>query len=105
MSQHTKEPWQVVVRQTTNVIRHEFDDQNGVIIAMGQSDADARRIVACVNELAGKPEGYVKALENQRDELLAALKEVKADAGYHLKIHRQHILELVEEAIAKAVQP
>jgi len=108
---HTKEPWIIVDESSNGVIETEEaiaiiseDDWHicavwrdaGIFLEESHAEANARRIVACVNACAGVP---TKVLENevvelgdkhpwklinaariqaeqQRDELLAALKEV-----------------------------
>lgn len=77
---HTPEPWSIrpsgnaneitILDATGHWLMHFL--HNGEPHAETQK-ANARRIVACVNELAGveNPTGYVHRLEQQRDELLA----------------------------------
>lgn len=91
---HTPEPWEVVSRQKTNIIRCAVIGHCGISIVMGASDSDARRIVACVNACSGIStvnlednmpikEGLrglndrIRNAECQRDELLAALTKVR----------------------------
>lgn len=108
MSTHTKEPWEIrhVNNQPFIAAKpyegHPYFNRTSTIEVMSDEDyptkeADARRIVACVNACAGLPQGaldggwtargmseYAIALEQrrdeliaQRDELLAALKAAK----------------------------
>ena len=102
---HTKEPWAVseevfdndgihesVIRglngRATIAVTLDFGDNNP-----GMREANARRIVACINACAGIPIDMIEAmpngpasllpmyarLEKQRDELLAALEYVISD--------------------------
>lgn len=89
--EHTPEPWHVGVR-TAHSKRDIYGPQgsivalaDGVFTSLPEAQANARRIVACVNACAGidDPEKYIalaKALADethklvaQRDELVAAL--------------------------------
>lgn len=106
MSEHTKEPW--LVKHDEVCFRSQEDDQSfGMAIPIAQIfgdnlEANASRIVACVNACAGiatenlenilmtgetllqridvlRYEANVACkIEQQRDELLAALKEMLA---------------------------
>lgn len=83
----TKEPWIVEYMGSDE---SDVVGASGVSIICGMSDANARRIVACVNACAGIPTDaldggsdeyadlslMIGTLSDQRDELLAALKEV-----------------------------
>ena len=92
-SKWTPEPWELMLSTS----RDELDiGKEGartghitvhVMLSGGQGNyaggyddamANARRIVACVNELAGKPEGYIAALEQQSNVLAAALHTIAA---------------------------
>ena len=85
MSEHTKEPW------TNGFFNGEAfnicSSSDGHLIAEVKNREDRNRIVSCVNACAGLPQdaldggwtsagisAYAKKLEQQRDELLAALK-------------------------------
>lgn len=90
MSEHTKGPWAFYmgVSNQTAFIKSEAGD----LISYGEaSEADARRIVACVNACEGISTDSLEclpltansvmalgALQQQRGELLAALKEFVA---------------------------
>lgn len=92
MSEHTKEPWSVIAPSAKHECARIFAGTR-YLGSIGNSDeteaqtvANARRIVACVNACEGIPTSqleratpYDTALffKAQRDELLAALKEVK----------------------------
>ena len=120
MSEHTKEPWRVAEESFDNDGIHEsvirgLDDRAAIAVTLefgpnnpGMREANARRIVACVNAFAGistenieenKPLAEVlrwlneriRMAEQQRDKLLAALESLllitadsKGVAGYHL---------------------
>ncbi len=109
MSNHTPEPWFVAeknkVRLDCAYLIRPLDGKNyeyGAALA-ATNQGDARRIVACVNELAGLTTEQVEdgvftkmrddrdSLIKQRDELLAALQgmidianDSQGVAGYHL---------------------
>ena len=94
MSKHTQEPWKVC---------HWKDDRRGFEIAdrnqnrveFDMTEANARRIVACVNACAGVSNGELamttmsvvlarmNEAEQQRDELLAALEIIAASEEFH----------------------
>ena len=63
---HTREPWSLDTSEG-----NEIRGINRVAVTMcnDMTFSDAARIVACVNELAGKPEGYVKQLEAENTTL------------------------------------
>lgn len=73
MSKHTKEPW--------NIFSFEiYDEREQIIADCGYSDdvftldgckANAKRIVACVNAMAGieNPEEYMKTMQEVHDTL------------------------------------
>ncbi len=83
---HTPEPWFMKYGDSNELFENQwpiiFSESYNIVGTEGMYGnleidiANARRIVACVNELAGKPEGYVKQLEQQRDELLAAIHNI-----------------------------
>ena len=92
--EHTKEPW-FEVETESDVIEITNDERNGAIVPIAEvstgfngrigieQEANARRIVACVNACAGIPTEVLEqmpvgpsALEQQRDKLLAALTEI-----------------------------
>lgn len=92
MSEHTKEPWRI--SQYGNVVagdNNNFTNEvrvKGFTLSSGKTCEDnARRIVACVNACEGIPTEVLEsgphriiqryaAAERQRDELLAALKDL-----------------------------
>ena len=99
MSEHTKEPW-ITVETELDVIEITNADRNGLVVPIAkvstgyvkqvgiEQEANARRIVACVNACEGIPTGVLEKqgmvpieqvthdIERQRDKLLAALVEV-----------------------------
>ena len=103
MSKHTQEPWKVQ-HPHAGQRGWEIADSSGLNqISQDVTEANARRIVACVNACAGLPTEQLESsplggvlngvagLIAQRDELLAALEGVLAVvgdstgvAGYHL---------------------
>ena len=96
--EHTKEP-RFEVETESDVIEITNDERNGAIVPIAEvstgfngqigieQEANARRIVACVNACEGIPTGVLEKqgmvpieqvthdIEQQRDKLLAALKE------------------------------
>lgn len=102
MNEHTKEPWSVAEEAFDNDGIHEsvirgLDGRAAIAVTLefgpnnpGMREANARRIVACVNACAGittevleqMPSGpasllpMYSRLEQQRDKLLAALEEL-----------------------------
>lgn len=107
MSEHTKEPWtsdqgfNAMINAGENLVATCFDGISGEGINHDMANANARRIVACVNALEGfKTEEledtgkieelykkhrddarrealeHIKVVENQRDEALAALEDI-----------------------------
>jgi hypothetical protein len=95
-AQHTPEPWIVSKYAGVFQVRDSSDRivaDAGYGLSTGADEANARRIVACVNALEGLnddaliggwsfrgSEAYSKGLEQQRDELLEALAEFLAAA-------------------------
>ncbi len=80
MSEHTPEPWEVlqdvVPPRTWQVWGPE--EANPAPVALGvDEEADARRIVACVNALAGLDDRQVAAVPR----LIRFLIGAKSDAG------------------------
>lgn len=125
---HTPEPWAVNgTRRIESRDEHGWANDGWIIADTDgpQGEANARRIVACVNACAGVSvdflEGFAhgvqisgnpldKVLElahSQRDELLAALIELRSIAvrcdGW--SSFPEAALDAAHEAIAKAVQP
>jgi len=90
---HTKEPWRVDYKCTDEFgYKSEHDDQSfGMTIPIGRTfgdeyEANARRIVACVNACEGISNEHLEKMpvaevfaivKQQRDDLLAALKEAQ----------------------------
>lgn len=72
-------------------------------VYFGQGHLDA--MTSAANSIGAEMQKKIAIVEAQRDELLAALKLARDDAGFHLGKHRPHVLEAMNEAIAKAVQP
>lgn len=74
--EHTAEPWQVTAYQK-NALTIVSDDyvQNGIIAVVNagrnyrhpQADANARRIVACVNFMAGTPTHHIEVMTAARE--------------------------------------
>jgi hypothetical protein len=95
MSEHTKEPWgyegDAVIDAEENIIAHILTDAYSSNAYGADYAIDARRIVACVNALQHISTDdlesgellhmglAIKDLTKQRDELLAALKEIIAE--------------------------
>lgn len=99
-NKHTPEPWKTVFRGDEGGLDIDAFVSNGwgdyVTLALNVGEANARRIVACVNACAGVPterlesdkyvhpkllQVQVDALRNQRDELLSALERIAAGPG------------------------
>lgn len=118
---HTKEPWSVVEVDNSSDMQvtpsHCIISGDTYIAAMeSDSDENASRIVACVNACTGIPtekleehkvslcgKSYVE-LEQQRDDLLAALKAARralASASANNSFY-SGAYEDVDEAIKKA---
>jgi hypothetical protein len=109
MSGHTSEPW-AIFGAFNHIMGIEYEEaqRRGVPHAQWTyncSEDDARRIVACVNACEGIPTGMLEAgdaeilaysmrLKQQRDNLLAALKDI---ASRHR--HRGTLALDVEEFI------
>ena len=86
-TEHTQEPWSYGEDNDGWYV-----EKDGLQIAHGLTEEDARRIVACVNACAGLPtevlERYklgvigvdYKLTKQQRDELLAAAEAIEIDA-------------------------
>ena len=120
MSEHTKEPW-ITVETELDVIEITNADRNGLVVPIAkvstgyvkqvgiEQEANARRIVACVNACEGIPTGVLEKqgmvpieqvthdIERQRDKLLAALTEI-AELDI-LKYH--HAYAIAKGAIAE----
>ena len=104
MSGHTKEPW--IAHADTISGARGF----GVSVTCLPNKANnARRIVACVNTCAGIPTDEIEknglplymheSLTKQRDELLAALREIVSDGDYTAP---EIMTRIAKAAIAKA---
>lgn len=118
--QHTKEPW-VEIETECDVIEITNDERNGLVVPIAkvstgfngqvgiEQEANARRIVACVNACEGIPTGVLEKqgmvpieqvthdIEQQRDKLPAALTEI-AELDI-LKYH--HAYAIAKGAIAE----
>lgn len=111
---HTTEPWAVhphaagviVTASDTDVFLLGFD-ADGLVAFINEHDA--RRTVACVNACAGfstqtleaavaEGSGVIRALQRQRDELLAAAKNLRDVKGRH---HSGQAFKALVDAIAK----
>lgn len=114
MSEHTKEPW-IYECGDANHLGIIIGRHGGEVVDGEFSEANARRIVACVNACAGleteiieRNVGNVWKLIRQRDELLAALKEVteciESQTNGKGGIAIEEALDDANEAIAKAEQ-
>ena len=115
MSEHTKEPW-ITVETELDVIEITNADRNGLVVPIAkvstgyvkqvgiEQEANARRIVACVNACAGLDTDLLEnmlmlgdtlkqrfkvltnsesELQQQRDKLLAALESAVEAVGDH----------------------
>ena len=85
MAEHTKEPWAFVpwhIEEGPSAVRAP----EGWLICTTSSDANARRIVACVNALAGIPDpaAFVQAARGMREALESLLKECWEDQHSHM---------------------
>lgn len=111
MSDHTKEPWSVAGIADEMIVAKVSELAHAHIATIHHNGNDSRRIVACVNACRGLPtdeleqKGLVAAVgtqlldvEQQRDELLAALKEI-AGCDPH---HQSSAGTIARAAIAKA---
>ena len=94
MSKHTQEPWKVC-HWKDDRRGFEIADRNQNRVGFDMTEANARRIVACVNACAGLPTEQLESsppggvlngvagLIAQRDELLAALEIIAASEEFH----------------------
>ena len=123
-NKHTPGPW-VIGRPPSNG-EQTIGDKNGLMVAVAttgygvNSEANARRIVACVNACAGMTNEqldnicmisgsilsrfgeqmhYLGQVEKQRDELMAALENCRLLAARHRKEEwAGHVLRFCGEA-------
>lgn len=125
MNQHTPEPWSIDSEESPLDYEMDYwvtsDDLDRVCLAV--TYANARRIVACVNACDGistecletrlvDPFTSVRGLTEQRDELLAALKEyieaadetVRGEDGVAAMLRFGEADKAARAAIAKAGQ-
>ncbi|MGL4754509.1 MAG: hypothetical protein ACRCXB_19215 [Aeromonadaceae bacterium] len=124
MSKHTPEPWRVgrvgtVVSDTPVPLMRGSDAieyYGGHLIGESITEANARRIVVCVNVCAGMRndeldgglligvmQGKIDRLKQQRDELLAALEAVTGGLEASTKPESlSRIHKIADDAIAKA---
>lgn len=124
MSEHTKEPW-FTVETECDVIEITNADRDGVIVPIAEvstgyvkqvgieQEANARRIVACVNACDGittaaleyrvhllkAEDDQIAELTQQRDKLLAALNLIEVDKDGDGFICRE-AMKQVRETIA-----
>lgn len=114
MSEHTKEPWNPGFFDGDGF--NICSSSNGRVIGVIKTEEDRRRIVACVNACQGVA---IEALEGdriewlqvgkynetaqQRDELLAALKEAKDVIDSYTELDDGFIvIQQINAALAKA---
>ena len=117
-NQHTPEPWSSGF-YTAAEFPFNICAPDGRVLATVKGEQDRRRIVACVNACAGIPIGelelsrrgsglrdvaVVHQATTQRDELLAALREIRLLASYERGTEDANIHEIARAAIAK-VEP
>jgi hypothetical protein len=85
---HTPEPWRVYAWRNDSTFAVEYIQPSGISAFVcqmngsnGQSEANASRIVACVNACAGMedPAAEIERLKAQRDELLRLLELALSD--------------------------
>ncbi|WP_324042696.1 hypothetical protein [Aeromonas caviae] len=102
MSKHTPEPWKVQ-HPHAGQRGWEIADSSGLNqVSQDVTEANARRIVACVNRLAPftteQIENGINLVElvQQRDELLAALEEAKSVLS-SINTGRQHKVEVEDD--------
>lgn len=127
-TQHTPEPWRVAEESFDNggiqesVIRG-LDGRAAIAVTLefgpnnpGMREANARRIVACVNACAGirtealehrthmlkAEDDSIATNQQQRDELLAALEGLTGWFNSETKDSAYKYLDKAEQAIAKA---
>ncbi|QDJ96142.1 hypothetical protein KE336_gp29 [Aeromonas phage 4_D05] len=119
MSKHTPEPWSTEYRERHDgMYSQEIFDLSGETIAQlawypiklktgvgTNREANARRIVACVNACAGLPTEQlepspiggilngVAGLITQRDELLAALEKCATELTWMIDQHNEQSME------------
>lgn len=121
MSEHTKEPWEVVGKQGYTVwAGDEIIVSSNLVRGSKTGKANARRIVACVNALEGVPTDFLEKykrldaenlaqenahLKQQRDELLAVLKSAIPPLDLYKAYgwaDREKIVGLAKSIIEKA---
>lgn len=131
--EHTKEPW-VVIEKSEHHGTYVEDEHGDTVcdlyvldrisdkpIEQDRSEANARRIVACVNACVGVPteklEGdyyqgfdpwsYAEHLKAQREELLAALKKIRLEPQETMSNGKalHAILNIAKRAITKVEKP
>lgn len=111
MSEHTKEPWKLLLWDDESFSIHTDNDDPVVHFSSDDLYEDARRIVACVNACAGistslleraTPFDTALFFKAQSDELLLLLKEHLSDnpEGSNGYCHCD-LCERTREAIAK----
>lgn len=79
MSKHTQEPWAHAPEGMIVSLAPDTQPEDAVVANI--KPKDARRIVTCVNACAGMadPAAEIAELNRQRDELLAALEDIKRE--------------------------
>jgi len=111
---HTQEPWQIEQSEDSDYLRIGRIDERGImpfVICSLHDEANARRIVACVNACAGAEESTLSVInamgglgefwkdvgeantqlmgiKQQRDELLNMLKRTQ-DSLSHISLHSE----------------
>lgn len=127
MSEHTKEPWKLCTHGNNdsplgNTLGYHIEAEDGteegrLIVWEQITEAEGRRIVACVNACAGIPTETLESdgteiacnyaslqtlekMAEQRDKLLALVKRYRKETPLG---HQPHMIaHLADEAIAEA---
>ena len=104
-TKHTKEPWEHIhVCAGEEVIRGELNQESPPVVAIAQSQINARRIVACVNACAGISDEQLE--DDKLDVFLQALrissldaqnKELREAATEVVEAHRPRVLIQTED--------
>ena len=114
MSEHNKEPWQIM--KGRNCFDVSDAEETPIAVMVGDEDTNARRIVACVNACAGVSNLFLEAvadtggiaeLEAEKHKWMVSQKEL-LEALKYLKHHRllinSHAHAVTDAAITKAEQ-
>ena len=90
LSKHTPEPWDSVHEHGAWEGYHEPDSGEFQITFRAKTEADAARIVACVNAMAGieNPEQWVKEQKEYRDQM--ANSSLSAEIIKRQRLERLH---------------